>query len=249
MRERFHGKVALVTGAGTGIGRAIAQRLAAEGADVVIVGRTEATLVEVANDRENITFVAADICEQEEVRLLVAEVLRRHGTIDVVVNNAGVSNLTAVAETDLLELDWIFDLNVRGLVDLTLATLPAIKAAKGNIVNVASSILRRAVPLMSIYAASKGAVASYSRALAKELGRDGVRVNVVNPGAIETAMHDRNTPSDTAMEAHLAGLVRMTSLDRLGSPDEVAAAVAFIASDEASFITGAELAVDGGQSL
>ena len=249
MTHRLDNKTALVTGAGTGIGRAIAKRLADEGACVVITGRTESTLAESASQHENISYVVADIGKTADVARLVAQVLQRHGKLDILVNNAGVAPVTPFAESTLAEYDHVFLANVRGLVDLTLQTLPSLKATKGNIVNLTSAIVARPIANMSTYAGSKAAVTAYSQVWAKEFAEDGVRVNIVSPGPIETPIYDKTDLSPQEMQAHRDRVTRMVPLHRFGTPEDVAAVVAFLASDEAGFITGADYAVDGGQSL
>ena len=157
MYKSLNNKVALVTGAGTGIGRAIAQRLADEGANVLIVGRTETTLVG-----------------------------ERYGRLDILVNNAGWAPVTPFATMKIDEYDKVFAINVRAVVMLTQACLPMIKAAKGNILNVTTTMTTNPIATMANYAASKAAVYTMTRAWAKELAKDGVRVNSLGVGPIET---------------------------------------------------------------
>lgn len=249
MESRFTGKVALVTGAGTGIGKAIAKQLAEEGAQVVITGRTHATLEESAGQHENISFVVADIGMTEDVTRLINTVRERHGRLDTHINNAGVAPVTPFAQATLQEYDRTFQANVRGLVDLTAQALPLLKETKGNVVNLSSAAVAKTVTNMSTYSASKAAVTAYTKVWAKEFASDGVRFNIVSPGPIETPIYSKTTLSANEMKAHRERVTHMVPLHRFGAPEDVAVVVAFLASDQASFITGADYAVDGGQTL
>lgn len=167
MYESLNNKVALVTGAGTGIGRAIARRLADEGANVLIVGRTEATLAETASHSDKITFLAADLESEAGIQAVVQTVGERYGRLDILVNNAGWAPVTPFAEMKIEEYDKVFAINVRTVVMLTHACLPMIKAAKGNILNITTTMTTNPIATMANYAASKSAVYTMTRAWAK----------------------------------------------------------------------------------
>ena len=238
MYESLNNKVALVTGAGTGIGRAIAQRLADEGAYVMIVGRTASTLKETAACNERITYLTTDLESEAGIQTVVQVVGERYGRLDILVNNAGWAPVTPFAEMKIEEYDKVFAINVRAVVILTQACLPMIKAAKGNILNITTT--------MTTYAASKSAVYTMTRAWAKELARDGVRVNSLGVGPIETPIYGKTELSAEAAKTHKDMVARSVPLGRMGQPEEVAAVGAFLTSDEASFVTGSDYKVDGG---
>lgn len=242
------GKTALVTGAGTGIGRGIAKRLADEGVDVVIIGRTEESLKESARQHERISYVVADIGKTADVAHLLSVIGARHGRLDIVVNNAGIAPVTPFSEFGMSEYDSVFGVNVRGLVDLTHQSLPMLMQSKGNVINISTSIVDRPMVNMSTYAASKAAVNMFTRVWAKELARDGIRVNSVGVGPIQTPIYDKTDLSEEAAKEHVAKVKQIVPLGRFGTVEDVASVVAFLASDEASFVTGADYAVDGGFS-
>ena len=248
---RFEGRVAVVTGGTTGIGRATVERLHAEGASVIFCGRRQqvgddlaATL---ASDRA--VFVAANVTVRNDLEHLYDTCQERFGRLDVVVNNAGnvVVGPTLKLKpeqwrrTIALNLDAVFDSCQLALPQLQ-STINSGKASGASIVNVASLDAVRGDRGFAAYNAAKAGVANFTRSLALEFGPEGIRSNTVSPGAVDTPLTTMTTSNPTAAAAFESAI----PLGRFGAPHEVAAAIAFLAADEASFINGANLLVDGG---
>ncbi|MEU9365926.1 SDR family oxidoreductase [Streptomyces avermitilis] len=242
-------RTVLITGAGTGIGRATARAFAVEGARVVAVGRREAPLAETAEGHPGITPLPADITAEDAPARIIDSVLDTHGRLDVLVNNAaivGTESLTTYTRTSIAPL---LATNLTAPVLLTQAALPALTESRGVIVNVSTSVGQRAWPGNSLYAATKTALELLTRSWAVELAPRGIRVSAVAPGAIATPIgrHSGFTPEQSAAirEWQLAH----TPLGRIGRPEEVAWAITRLAAPEASFVTGVVLPVDGGAVL
>ncbi|PWI18547.1 short-chain dehydrogenase [Streptomyces sp. Act143] len=250
-RTRFTGKTALVTGAGSGIGRAIAVSLAAEGAQVVAAGRRREPLEETVRLIEEAggkaLAVAADVTDATDVQALVAAAVDRFGSLDVAVNNAGVFR-GGLPLADLPEADWHEQLAVN-LTGVFLALRAEVRqmrtqAAGGAIVNIASIFGAHArTPGAAAYAATKAAVSVLTRGAALDHIRDGVRINAVSPGAVETPMSLR--PGETAAD-RAERAAQTLPLGRISTTDEIAAAVLYLASDDASSVVGTDLVVDSG---
>lgn len=246
MNDRFINKTALVTGAGTGIGRAVAQRFAQEGAKVLILGRTEATLKVTAATNENIRYMVADIEKDEDLARVVDTLNTQFGKLDVLVNNAGWAPVTPFSEVKMEEYDKVFSINVRALVNMTLHVLPMLKQSKGSIINMSSAICKNHLQNMSMYAGTKAAVEIFTQIWAKELAKDGVRVNAIGVGSIETPIYGKTELSDQGMKEHIANITKAIPQGRFGKPEDIAAVAAFLASEEAGFITGSIYGIDGG---
>lgn len=244
----FDGKVALVTGAGSGIGAAAAERLAADGAFVVLVGRREDALAETAGRIDGPSAVLPlDVASREDVAARLPAALAEHGTPDVVVHAAGQTVLGALHELSDEDWDRQMDVNVRSIQLLTRETWPAMAAAGGgSVVNVASTASFAAFPQDAAYVASKGAVLALTKAMALDGAGSGIRVNAVCPGYIDTPNLRGYFDGQDDPAAAAAGADASAPLGRMGTPAEIAAAIAFLASDDASFVTGASLLVDGG---
>jgi NAD(P)-dependent dehydrogenase (short-subunit alcohol dehydrogenase family) len=253
MSGRLDGKVALVTGGAQGIGRAIVEKLAQEGARVGFLDLDEAGGAATANELgargPGVVFTRADVTREGEVKTAIEQVIRRHGGLDVLVNNAGVNayfDATAMTE---VEWDTVFAVDLKGAWLCSKHALPAMKrAGGGSIVNIASIHAMLTIAGMFPYAAAKAGLVGLTRSLALDCAPAGIRVNAVLPGWTRTRLVEewfRRQPDPAEAERKV---VAVHPLGRLATPMEVANLVAFVASDEASAITGAALAVDGGLS-
>jgi 3-oxoacyl-[acyl-carrier protein] reductase len=237
-------KVALVTGGSRGIGAAIAKRLAADGATLAITYAKDASAASavvkaIELDGGKAIAIQADAADVEAVRRAVEKAVATFGRLDVLVNNAGTAIPKTFEESTVDEMDRVLDINVRGVFVATQAALKHMKSG-GRIIMIGSSVGERVmVPGLVAYAATKGAVKIFSQALSRELGPRGITVNNVQPGPIDTDLNP--AAGDWAVPQKAA-----TALDRYGRVDEIAAMVAFVAGPESSYITGANLTVDGG---
>ena len=244
---RLDGKVAIVTGGSSGIGKAIAVLYAKEGADVVIISRKEEALKETCKINEKkITYVAGDITKTESIKKLVDYVKTKFGKLDILVNNAGWCPVQPLKEMKIEDYDKAFDLDVRALVHLTIECLPLILKSKGNILNISTIGSTHRGPNLSMYSGAKAAVDNFTRCWALELAKDGVRVNAIAPGAIETNIWNVTDLSPEDAKKHKESMEAHIPCGRFGTPEEVANVALFIVSDEASYVTGSIYNVDGG---
>lgn len=242
--SKLVGKVALVTGGSRGIGAAIAKRLAAEGATVAITyakdaGSASAVVTAIEQEGGRALAIQAEATDSAAVRNAVEKTVKTLGGIDVLVNNAGTAIPKTFEETSLEEMNRVIDINVRGTLVATQSALKYMKDG-GRVITIGSSVGERVMaPGLVAYSATKGAVKMFTQGLAREIGSRGITVNNVQPGPIDTDLNP--AASDWSVPQKAA-----TALNRYGSADDVAALVAFVASPEASYITGANLTVDGG---
>ena len=239
-------KVAIVTGGGSGIGAIIAKYFAEEGAKVVIIGRREKELAKSSEQHKNISYIVGDVTKTEDISKVISEIRNKYGRLDIVVNNAGVAPVIPLEDTTLEDYNRTFDINVKGVFDMTKQALPLLLKTKGNIINISSSVSPRPMANMSIYSASKAAVTALTKAWAREFSLKGVRVNSVNVGPIETPIYDKTDLDAEGVKKHIETVSKLIPMGRFGKPEEVVETVLFLASDAASYVTGAEYLVDGG---
>ncbi|HTJ65633.1 MAG TPA: SDR family oxidoreductase [Alphaproteobacteria bacterium] len=251
MGDRLKGRIAIVTGGGLGIGRAIAKKFGAEGARVVVGTRTakdgESVVAEIRAAGGEAALVVADIGTRAEATRLVNEAVRIYGGLDVLLHNAAYCPSVGIEDLTDADLDRTIDVNLKACFWLTQAALPALKASKqGGRILITSSISGNHAAARGLvhYSASKAGVTGFVRNLALELGKSGITVNAVEPGMIMT--EKLSTPE---MAPFFAGMPARVPLGRLGTGDDIAGAMAFLASNEASYVTGQSLLIDGGIAL
>jgi len=244
--SNLNNKVAVVTGGSSGIGWATAQRFIADGAEVVITGRDQEALdAAVAELGDRATGIRGDVANLEDLDRLFAQVQEQFGRVDVLFANAGIAPFVPFEAVTEEHFDRLFNINVRGLFFTVQKALPLLSEGASVILN-ASVVAQSGLPNTSIYSATKAAVRSLGRTLAAELSPRGIRVNVVSPGLIETPLVGKLGLSQDEIDAFAEQVVQQTPLGRPGKPEEIAATVAFLASDDASYFTGADLVADGG---
>jgi 2-hydroxycyclohexanecarboxyl-CoA dehydrogenase len=247
---RLESKVALVTGGASGIGAATARRLAAEGARVAIGDQNEEGAREVAAEIDGFAC-ALDVADASSARAAAAATVEALGEIDVLVNNAGTDRFSFFVNTDEELWDLVLGVNLRGVMAVTHAVLPSMQERRtGSIVNVASEAGRVGSQGSAVYSAAKAGVIGFTKAIAREAARYRVRCNAVAPGPIETPLLNAAPAMLGELGERLKqAMVNSTALGRSGEPDEVAAAIAFLAGDDASYVTGQTLNVSGGLSM
>ena len=245
-------KVAVVTGASSGIGRATALLFARNGAHVVAVGRNESELNALRDEARpetgSVKIYLGDITETSQVDRLVSETIDSLSRIDVLVNAAGIIKTGNIENTTLDEWDKMMNVNLRSAFYLMQRCVPHLTAHRGNVVNVSSVTGTRAFPNVLAYCVSKAATDQLTRCTALELAPKGVRVNAVNPGVVVTNLHKRGGMSDEDYAKFLENAANTHPIGRAGRPEEVAELIGFLASDKAGWITGATYEIDGGRA-
>ena len=247
---KLEGKVAIVTGATDGIGKAIALKFAKEGARIMMVGRDEAkgrAALEKVREHGDATYFKADVSNSSQVKKLVDETIQKYGRIDILVNNAAIVSVGTVVNTSEEIWDQVIDINMKGVFLCCKYVIPYMqKKGGGAIVNIGSINSLMAMENEAVYDASKGGVLMLTRAIALDFAKSNIRANCICPGAIETAM--LKTSLDGAPDPAKARewITARHPVGHLGKPDEIAEAALFLASDASSFVTGTALPVDGG---
>jgi len=245
---RLDGRTAVVTGAASGIGRAVAQRLAAEGAQVVIGDRNAQGLAETAElIGTAATTATLDVAVEASCGAIIDRAVTLHGGLDILCNIAGVLDFGRFADVDRTRWDRVISVNLTGVYHMCRAAMPHLIERRGNIVNMASAAGLVGVPYNSVYTASKHGVVGLTKALALEFSKEGVRVNAVCPGGVDTPMLHQSPPENIDWQMVMRSASWLDS-GAMATPDDIADAVTFLASSEARRITGACFTVDGGQT-
>ncbi len=243
------GKTIVVTGAGSGIGLAATRRFAADGATVVMADVRDASeaAARLAGAGNDVRFVRTDVSREAEVQALIDGVVSSNGGVDVLVNNAGIVLARTVPDTTLDEWDRLLDVNLKGVFLCSRAVIPVMRQRRrGVIVNVASEQGLVGTATNAAYTATKGGVIQLTKSMAIDHGEEGIRINCVAPGPVKTPMIDTFLASVEDPQEELRGFVDATILKRLGRPEEIANVIAFLASDESSYMAGSVVVVDGG---
>ena len=243
---KLSGKIALITGGNSGIGLATAKRFVDEGAYVFITGRRESELAAAVKEiGRNVTSVQGDVAKLGDLDRLIAQIKQEKGRLDIVFANAGVAKFAPLGSITEELYDWTFDINVKGLLFTVQKALPLLPDGASIILN-ASIVGSKGLPMNSVYSATKAAIRSFARTWTSDLKDRRIRVNAISPGFIDTPGMDSLLASASAGEERMKAGINNTPLGRGGTPDVVAKAVVFLASDDSSYVTGAELFVDGG---
>lgn len=250
---QFAGKVVLITGASSGIGAATAKRFAVLGASLALAGRNLENLQKVASEcavpqsSPKPLIVTGELTNEADTKAILDSTIKHFGKLDVLVNNAGIIETGSIENTNLEQYDRMMNINVRSIYHLTTLAVPHLIETKGNIVNVSSVNGIRAFPGVVAYCLSKACVDQLTRCAALDLAPKQVRVNCVNPGVTITNLHKRGGMNDEQYEQFLKRTKDTHALGRPGDANEIAQAITFLASDDASYITGASLPADGGR--
>jgi NAD(P)-dependent dehydrogenase (short-subunit alcohol dehydrogenase family) len=245
-------KIAVITGASSGIGRAAALLFAQNGLQVIAVGRNEGELGALRDEAKKsdgmVKVHLADVTETSQVDRLVSETVQNFGQIDVLVNSAGIIKTGSIEDTALADWDKMMNINLRSIFYIMQKCVPHLEKTKGNVVNVSSVTGLRAFPNVLSYCVSKAATDQLTRCSALELAPKGVRVNAVNPGVVVSNLHKRGGMSPEDYKKFIANAKNSHPLGRAGKPEEIADLIFFLASDKASWITGATYEIDGGRA-
>ncbi|KAK0082824.1 hypothetical protein PV326_006990 [Microctonus aethiopoides] len=245
----FMGKIILITGASSGIGAATAIHFSQLGASLSLTGRNLENLQKVADKCTGYKplITIGELTNEDDTKRILESTVKHYGKLDILINNAGTIERGGIENTSLEQFDRVFNLNVRSMYHLTMLAVPHLIETKGNIVNVSSVNGLRSFPGVLSYCMSKSAVDQFTRCIAIELASKQVRVNAVNPGVVVTNLHERSGMSPEELMNFFERSKTTHALGRPGEVEEVAKTIAFLASNDASFITGATLPVDGGR--